>query len=268
MITIDLEKKITQKKEDIVLETQKLLETAEQEDRRILNNLGLNSVNVSIENKIGAKIERERMEKDFHGRIIPLSEIKQLAIDYKLRFLNTTKFIGLLDIEVAAKIKEFSQKTNVSIDEHTLKTKFYILAPPESFHLNDIVERAKEKEREEELKKRIERDPVLFYKIDDDNYRFIHKWGKDFSSFRRVLGWKWSNPSNKRTFFFLSSLPFITFIVAIIFGKYIITSPFIFLSVILGIASIVCCFLNGGTTKPNSSDHFKEYFTPFNFNKE
>lgn len=122
--------------------------------------------------------------------------IKQLAIEYKLKFLSSRYFSGHMDVEVLSKIKEFAKNTNTEIDPHTLSSRFFILAPVECFHLN-----------QRERPKPVPVDPLIFYMIGDNHYRLIHKWGSDFSPLRRILGWKWESMSNVRHFNFFVHLP-------------------------------------------------------------
>ena len=53
-----------------------------------------------------------------------------------------------------------------------------------------------------------ELDPVLFYKIDDQHYRLIHKWGNDFTVLRRIKGYVYDNVDNYSRTMKLVSLTF------------------------------------------------------------
>lgn len=167
---LDLEKKKDMEVLDSVKEVKLLLAGAESEDSRILRNLSENSELNRVEKITQTALEIEKIESQYTGNIFTISQIKKLAVEYRLRFLNTRYFTGKFDVEVAAKIKEFGKDNNIALNEYQLKNSFFVLAPKEQFELKE--------------KKYIDPkpvDPVLFYKIDDTHYRMIHKWGSDFT---------------------------------------------------------------------------------------
>lgn len=175
-----------------------LLESHTQEDNRIINLIGANSTLAKQQQELGRVMELEKMENEY-GKVFHINEIQNLAIEYKLRFLPSSQFTGNMDVQVVSKVKEFvgeaaTRKTVVGLDDHVLKNQFYILAIASQFNLRQG------RRRPPSIPKIVDRDPVLFYKIDEDHYRMIHKWGTDFTIFRRITGWIWQNSAN-HTFF-------------------------------------------------------------------
>ena len=146
------------------------------EDDKILRSLGSSHQYMRDKVTLQKQLEIEKFDKDYAGKVYTIDQIKDLAIKYNLKFLNSEHFKGKIDIEVAAKLKEFSRETKAPIDEYTLRRRYYILAPPAQFNL-ELVKRTRPV------------DPLLFFQLDDNHYRLIHKWGADFTVLRRISGW-------------------------------------------------------------------------------
>lgn len=204
-----------------------LLAGEDQEDARILRGIGANSTFVQIEKERGLQIELENLEKEYDGGVFTLAQIEKLAIKYRLRFLPSALFTDHIDVEVTAKIKSLAKKAAIDLNEHSLNRSFMILAPRESFKLEKfsladkkrVEQEAAEAARQERLSiERLRRDPLLFYKIDDDKYRLVHKWGNDFSITRRIQGYKWRNANSFWMFNFFMCLPVTALIMAMIFS--------------------------------------------------
>lgn len=253
---VNIEKELLNKREsrntDPIKEVQLLLSDKSQKDMEMLGFLAENSTLIAAQADVGKRIELENLDKSY-GKTFHIDEIEELAIQYRLRFLESSRFTGNMDVDVIAKIKEFSKETNTSIDEYTLSRRFFILAPPEMFNLDEV--------------RRINtKDPAIFYQIDSNHYRLIHKWGNDFSIFRRILGWKWKNFNNKRHFYLLFTLPIMTFMLSSLFDtEFIIESPISFGIVSFILSYVLAIFINSGTTR-DPFDHHADYFTPFNWN--
>lgn len=96
--------------------------------------------------------------------VFSLTEIRNIAIRYRLRFLDSGLFKGDVPYEAISKLKEAERKYKVKFSE------FKILAPASLFKLEDR-----------------NKDPLLFARVSEQEYLLIHKWGKDLSGFRRVL---------------------------------------------------------------------------------
>ncbi len=105
-------------------------------------------------------------------RIYHLDQIKEICIDYRLRFLDSKYFKGELPQEAISKIKDLEKA-------HTIELKgFKIIAPSKLFRLED------------------KDDPLLFAPIGNDYFYLIHRWGNDLSPLRKVFAWPFKNISN------------------------------------------------------------------------
>lgn len=106
------------------------------------------------------------------SRIFHLSHIKQIAIDYRLRFLDSRYFKGKIPQEATAKIRKLEEQHRIEIKG------FKILAPSKLFKLED------------------RDDPILFAPIGNDYFYLIHKWGKDLHPLRKILMWPFKSIMN------------------------------------------------------------------------
>jgi hypothetical protein len=263
---INLEEKLNQEKKkynqplDTVKEVKLLLAGDESEDLRILRNLSQNSEINRIERVTQKKLELENLESSYDGKVYTIEQIKKLAIDYHLRFLRTEHFIGSFDVEVASKIKEFSKRTNTSISEYNLKAKFYILGPEEVFNIENV--------KFVEPKRQI--DPILFYKIDDDHYRLIHKWGNDFTILRYLEGHKWKSFRNYFFFSMAKCLPIFAFIMGCISELSWVTLSFwSIIGCSFGAIVMTLIFVHMRFTRTKTDDDWDSipgFFTPNNWN--
>tara|TARA_R110002051_G_scaffold56046_9_gene104009 strand:- start:5285 stop:6007 length:723 start_codon:yes stop_codon:yes gene_type:complete len=120
--------------------------------------------------------------------IFHTNEIKQICIDYRLRFLDTKYFKGEIPYEAISIIKSL-EKT------HLLEIKgFKIIAPSKLFKLKD------------------KDDPVLFAPIGNGYFYLIHKWGNDLHPLRKILMWPFKSIVNLTVLVFLLSF-ILTFMV-------------------------------------------------------
>ena len=106
------------------------------------------------------------------AEIYHVRHIKKIAVDYRLRFLDSHYFKGEIPQEAISKIKKLEK-------EHELEIKgFKILAPSKLFKLKD------------------RDDPILFAPIGNDYYYLIHKWGRDLHPLRKILMWPFKSLVN------------------------------------------------------------------------
>ena len=96
--------------------------------------------------------------------VYSIDTIKDICIKYKLRFLDQNLFKEDIPYEAVIKIKGISKQKEVNLK------RFKILAPAEKFSLKDP-----------------NADPILFARLNDESYLFIHKWGNDLAWYK-----KWS----------------------------------------------------------------------------
>ena len=105
-------------------------------------------------------------------RIYHVSHIRQICIDYRLRFLDSKYFKGEIPREGIQNIKALER-------EHQTEIKgFKIVAPSRLFRLED------------------KNDPLLFAPIGNGYYYLIHKWGNDLHPLRRLFAWPFKNVLN------------------------------------------------------------------------
>ena len=253
----------------ILKEAQQLLLNEDNEDARILRAIGCNTPVMQLEDLTGKILEMEQLEKQY-GPVIEVEHIKKLAVDYRLRFLPMRYFIGAPDKMMTTKIKQFAAETGVSIDNHSLGTKFFVLATPESFSLEQ--KKIKTLEQLRDSMSNYFLDPVLCYQISDTKYRIVHKWGKEFTLYRRLLGWKWKNPNTIRTFNFFMLLPIFSFLASALLPGSFVTNPVItigsvcFLSMFLSWIRNIHFLKSGGHLDLGDIEYHEGFFTPQNWN--
>ncbi len=105
-------------------------------------------------------------------RIFHIEQIKQICVDYRLRFLGSKYFKGALPQEAIAKIDLLEQLHDAEIKG------FHIMAPSRLFKLED------------------KDDPLLFAPIGNNYFYLVHKWGNDLHPFRRMFAWPFKNIVN------------------------------------------------------------------------
>ena len=93
-------------------------------------------------------------------KIYHVQQIKDICIDYRLRFLDSSFFKNDIPEEAISKIKNFEKNHNTTLDG------FKIMAPSKLFQLKNYD------------------DPLLFAPIGNDYYYLIHKWGNDINPFK------------------------------------------------------------------------------------
>lgn len=106
------------------------------------------------------------------GNIYHIEQIKDICINYRLRFLDTRYFKGQIPPEAISKIKSLEKAHNLEIEGYK------IIAPSRLFKLED------------------KDDPLLFAPIGNGYYYLIHKWGNDLHPLRRILVWPFKNIIN------------------------------------------------------------------------
>lgn len=105
-------------------------------------------------------------------KIFHIDQIKEICIDYRLRFLDSSYFKGKIPQSALSKIKQLEASHNTEIKGYK------IMAPSKLFKLED------------------KDDPLLFAPIGNDYFYLIHKWGNDLHPFRKLLAWPFKNIVN------------------------------------------------------------------------
>lgn len=157
--------------EDIVKEFKQILKSTTEDDEHMLQKLGFATELSKMKNTVSDENNIK------NNNIVSEDIIKNLAIKYNLKFLHKSYYIGAYPNTIVPKLREI-YKNEPLITEKDL----YILAPPYMFNLT------KEKRDWFPFTTSAELEPVLFYKVANDKYKVIEKWGKDFTIFRKVSG--------------------------------------------------------------------------------
>ncbi len=183
MITINLEKELLQQNKSIV-SAKELLKINEYEKVGDIDNDALERVGIKIHQQGKGLIAKNKelhnqTERFDQSRVFHKSQIKDLCEKYYLKFLPSCYYNGAIDKELPFKIANFEAIYEVSCKSKLSETdswygtssavgNTYIIAPKESF---DITERPI--------------DPLFFYKINDEYFYIIHKWGNDLNILQR-----------------------------------------------------------------------------------
>lgn len=103
------------------------------------------------------------------SKIFHITHIKNVCIDYRLRFLDLKFFKPELPQEAKDSIVTLENLHGTSL------TEFKIMAPSALFRLNKTD------------------DPLLFVPMGNDYFYLVHKWGNDLSPFRKLAMWPYKN---------------------------------------------------------------------------
>ena len=119
-----------------------------------------------IKSKIKGKSSTKHNNFDFDlletDKIYHVQQIKEICVDYRLRFLDSSFFKNDIPEEAISKIKNLEKNHNTTLEG------FKIMAPSKLFQLKNYD------------------DPLLFAPIGNDYYYLIHKWGNDINPFRKI----------------------------------------------------------------------------------
>lgn len=122
-------------------------------------------------------IDKLEIDKIYH-----ISQIKNICIRYRLRFLDSQFYKLEIPIEATSKIRVLENEHQTSL--HSFK----ILATAKALKLKNYD------------------DPLLFIPIGNDYYYLIHKWGNDLNGLRRWMVMPFKNLENLTLFILLLSL--------------------------------------------------------------
>ncbi len=115
---------------------------------------------LSSENS-GNLLNRDLLDED---KIYSIQQIERVCINYRLRFLDSRHFKGEIPPEAIFKVKELKKVHQLE------QVDLCLIAPSKKFKLEDCDD-----------------DPLLFGRINENEYFLIYKWGKDLSWFRKAL---------------------------------------------------------------------------------
>ena len=148
---------------DILDEVQSILRVDDAKDYDVVTRL--ENSNHSDSNSFNFDL----LESD---NIYHIDHIKNICIDYRLRFLDSKYFKGDLPYEAVSKIKQLEKDHNIELEG------FKIIAPSKLFKLENAD------------------DPLLFAPIGNGYYYLIHKWGNDLSPMRKLMMLPFKNFEN------------------------------------------------------------------------
>lgn len=170
-----------------------LLEGKSQQERQVLNALGLNVQIKEAERNIEIRIKNEKYTEQFQGKIFHINEIKEIALKYRLFLKSSHEYNGNIPPDLGSIILKLQEEKKIVIgnEDHN----FYVLAPPNMFiNHNSLINNFKRthdimvNKVNTFIKDLLDPDPILFYKIDDDHFLMLKKWGNDLSFKRLIIG--------------------------------------------------------------------------------
>jgi hypothetical protein len=148
-------KRIAQHPDEILEAFQNLLSNINQQDAHIEQ---------QIRSSFGDQQSALDLSKLDAKNIYDLSDIRNLCIKYRLRFLDGGLFKGDIPYEAIAKVKSLQKAHQTEMEA------FKIVAPADLFNL-------KEKDK----------DPLLFVPLANNKFFLVHKWGNDLHPLRALL---------------------------------------------------------------------------------
>ncbi|KAB1157697.1 hypothetical protein [Flavobacterium luteum] len=152
-------------------------------------------------------------------KIFHIQEIKNVCIDYRLRFLDSHFYKNEIPEEAISKIATLEKNHGTKLNG------FKIIAPSKAFHLLNYD------------------DPLLFAPIGNDYYYLIHKWGNDMSPVRKLMVKPVRNLSNFIIFSLILSVIITCFVPANNLSKSIPFAPFIiFLFMFKSVIAVFCYY--------------------------
>ncbi len=222
-------------------EVKSLLSHEEAREREILSMLGVDACVKQYEDKQSLYLEKQDLKKKYATDIFHIDQIKELCVNYNLRFLPSQLYQGWIDTELGPKVKRFIAEKKVS--DYDLETSFFVMAPEKEFELKNI----------EEIPQQY--DPLLFYRIDEVHYCLVHQWGSDLST------WRFISAFRKRSFFHSQvNLFFVIFFITMgLMGFVAVASLWISLSVALVISGGLTFLRYGHLRNDNKADLNEKY---------
>ncbi len=156
---VNLEEELRRKRGDfeaeaLLEEVRAILSTAVEEEQRILRDINNGSSSLGIPSP-------DLLEAD---RIYHIDSIRELCIEYRLRFLPSEQFKGEIPLEALAQLRRLERRSGEAIGGH------HVVAPSSLFKLDDP-----------------HTDPMLFVPVTADHWYLVHRWGNDMAWYRKLL---------------------------------------------------------------------------------
>lgn len=121
-----------------------------------------NTIKQKLQEKSSTKLNHFVFDLLETDKIFHIQEIKNVCIDYRLRFLGNYYYKNTIPEEAVSTIALLEKKHNTKLSG------FKIIAPSKAFLLLNYD------------------DPMLFAPIGNDYYYLIHKWGNDMNPLRKL----------------------------------------------------------------------------------
>jgi len=122
-----------------------------------------NGIVTKLISKSSTKVNHLQLDLLETNKIFHVDQIRQICIDYRLRFLESNIFKNEIPEEAITKIRMMEKEHNTSLEG------FRIIAPSKAFHLLNYD------------------DPLLFVSIGNDYYYLVHQWGTEMNPWRKLL---------------------------------------------------------------------------------
>ena len=191
-ITSQEYKIMSEKSGDQITDTTRLLQAESiNNQRKILEEYEWDQDLKEISDGRGKNLDRETEETAFKDRVYYEEEIKEVAMDFNLRFLPVKNMLWQntdFKYELVKKIEEYCGKLRNSSGLDYESDRFYALAIAEDF---EIEGQTKPKSKEPRL--------ILFYETDKDKGTFVQvqTWGStQYTSARYIQSWGMQRPAN------------------------------------------------------------------------
>lgn len=156
-------KQLRTHEEELLNETKRILANQLFSDKKILEHLGKYIDSFAL-------IDEECVDKE---SVYTPAEIKKVAVNYRLKFLDSKHYKGEIPYEAILKIKQLNTQFGKELGE------FKILAPYQAYSKKETTEQA-----------------LLFVKTNHENYFLLHQWGEELSSTRSLKYWPYRSFEN------------------------------------------------------------------------
>lgn len=160
-----------------------ILEMLADEDRMTLSRHGFGTTPTNV-NSLKSGVEKYEKKKKMHAtyweqdNLIPNSVVQKILNKYDLIMIKPEFFMGHIPSELPQKIREAEEKYPQS--------KLFMIVPHKKNVVSTLDWKTFKKGVMEEEMKRRKADPVLVAE-GVDGFFIVHKWGHNFTVFRRIL---------------------------------------------------------------------------------
>tara|TARA_B100000073_G_scaffold94374_1_gene74895 strand:+ start:247 stop:954 length:708 start_codon:yes stop_codon:yes gene_type:complete len=141
-------------------------------------------IRISLNKRNNDKYNQLKFDKMESKNIFHKDTIKKICVRYRLRFLDSNLFKGEYPKNITRIITDLEYKHDTSLSN------FKIMAPSKLFKIKSPD------------------DPILFVPIGNDYFYLVHKWGKEFNKFRKLMVLPFKNIDNLTIFSILVSVFF------------------------------------------------------------